>query len=145
MKGFNNQFGQTLIEAIVVVSVAVLLVTGLISVTTTSLSTVQAGRIRTQSVSYAREAIEITRSVRDQDWVAFEAMDGMYCLGSDRLLTASPPQNCAANLPSAEGTLTRTVTFDWQDPTMVVTVDVTYPYRDTTKTVSLVTYLTEWK
>lgn len=138
------QAGQTLVEAVVVVGVVVILVTGLIAGTTASLRSAQSGRTRTQAVAYAQEGMEIVRGVRDTNWSTFQSLSGSYCLGSDHALTPSAG-TCSPNLTTPEGTLTRSVSFEWQDPKMVVTSVVSYTEGEGQKDVTLVTHLTQWK
>lgn len=138
------QAGQTLVEAVVVVGVVAILVTGLIAGTTASLRSAQSGRTRTQAVAYAQEGMEIVRGVRDTNWSTFQSLSGSYCLGSDHALTTSAG-TCSPNLTTPEGTLTRSVSFAWQDPKMVVTMVVGYVEAESTRNVTLTTYFTQWK
>lgn len=136
--------GQTLVEAVVVIGMVALLVTGLIAGTTTSLKSAQSGRIRSQSVSLSQEGLEIVRSIRDESWSTFQGLSGTYCLGSDKILTPSAG-DCGMNIVQAENSFSRRVIFLWQNPRMVVTSTVTYVEGESTKEVSLETYLTQWK
>jgi len=140
----NLSRGQTLVEAVVVVGIVVLLVTGLIAGTTASLRSAQSGRTRTQAVSLTQEGIEIIRGIRDENWNTFASYTGSYCLGDDRVLTVNGGI-CSPNITTPEGNVTRHVTFNWQDPRMVVTATVTYPEGETTRDVTLTTYFTQWK
>lgn len=140
----NSQKGQTLVEAVVVIGVVVLLVTGLIAGTTAALRSAQSGRTRTQAVSLAQEGIEIARGARDNNWTTFQAYSGLYCLGSDHVLTSSAG-DCSPNITTPESILTRSAAFNWQDPKMVITVTVTYTEGEEEKDVTLVTYFTQWK
>lgn len=143
MKG-NTSAGQTLVEAVVVVGVVVLLVTGLIAGTTASLRSAQSGRTRTQAVSLAQEGIEVMRGMRDENWSTFQGYSGQYCLGNDHVLTPSGGA-CTPNIVTPEGSLTRSVNFEWQDPRMVVTTTVSYIEGTGTRDVTLTTYFTQWK
>ncbi len=138
------QKGQTLVEAVVVIGVVVLLVTGLIAGTTAALRSAQSGRTRTQAISLAQEGMEIVRGVRDSNWTTFQAYAGLYCVGSDHAL-ALGVGSCNPNIETSEATFTRSVTFNWQDPKMVVTVSVSYTEGEGQKDVTLTTYFTQWK
>ena len=140
----RSQKGQTLVEAVVVVGVVVLLVTGLIAGTTASLRSAQSGRTRTQAVSYAQEGIEIVRGIRDQSWDTFQGYGGSYCLDSAHALTPNSG-TCSVNITTPEGSFTRSVSFDWQSPKMVVTTTVSYTEGEGEKDVTLVTYFTQWR
>lgn len=139
-----NRNGQTLVEVVVIIGVVVLLVTGLVAGTTTSLKSAQSGRVRSQAVSLATEALERVRSVRDQSWSALVGYAGLYCLGSDGVFTPSAG-TCSVNITDGENTFTRSVRFTWQDPKMVVTAVVVFIEGDSEKDVTLETYLTQWK
>ena len=136
--------GQTLVEAVVVVGVVVLLVTGLVAGTTAALRSAQSGRTRTQAVSLAQEGIEIARGIRDENWGTFQTYSGSYCLGSDHVPVASGGA-CSPNITTPEGSLTRSIGFTWQDSRMVVTSTVAYSEGEGTRDVALTTYFTQWK
>jgi Tfp pilus assembly protein PilV len=138
------QRGQTLVEAVVVVSIVVLLVTGLVAGTTASLRSAQSGRTKTQAVAIAQEGMELLRTMRDEDWDTFAAYSGSYCLGDDHVLSVSPG-TCSPNVTSSQLPFTREVEFSWQDPKMVATVNVSYLEGENTRTSTLVTYFTQWK
>ena len=140
----NTTAGQTLVEAVVVVGVVVLLVTGLIAGTTASLRSAQSGRTRTKAVSLAQEGMEVVRSIRDENWITFVAFSGSYCLGESHDLTPATGV-CPQNITTPEGTLARGVSFDWQDPKMIVTTTVSYTEGERTRDVTLTTYFTQWK
>lgn len=140
----NSSQGQTLVEAVVVVGVVVLLVTGLVSATTVSLRSVQSGRIRSQAVSLSQEGIEIARGIRDESWDDFAGLVGLYCLGDNQQMMPAAG-SCVPNITTPQGTLTRSVSFNWQNPKMVVTVTVSYVEGEGTRDVANTTYFTRWK
>lgn len=144
MKTLSSALGQTIVEAVVVIGMVALLVTGLIVGTTASLKSAQSGRVRSQSVSLSQEGLEIVRSIRDQSWSTFQSYTGTYCLGSDKILVVSAG-SCGMNVAGAENSFSRNVVFSWQSPKMVVTSTVSYVEGETTKDVTLVTYFTQWK
>lgn len=142
MKDYNS--GQTLVEAVVVVGIVVLLVTGLIAGTTVSLRSVQSGRARSQAVSLAQEGLELVRAIRDESWNTFDGLNGMYCVGEDRELVATAG-SCTPNIVGAQGDFTRSLYFDWQNPKMIVTSTVSFVEAQTIRDVTLTTYFTQWK
>jgi type II secretory pathway pseudopilin PulG len=138
--------GQTLVEAIVVIGVVVLLVTGLIAGTTTSMRTTRISRTRSQAVKYAQEGLEIVRTLRDTNWGAFALLAGLQCLGSDGQFTTGGG-TCDPNIATGEEVFTRSVNFSW-NPTynrMEVTVMVDYPDETKVSPITLTTYFTQWK
>lgn len=136
--------GQTLVEAVVVIGIVALLVTGLISGTTASLKTAQSGRVRSQAVSLAQEGLEYARTIRDQKWNTLLSYSGTYCMGNDNVLVPAGG-SCGVNVTVTENSFSRSISFSWQDPKMVITSQVSYIEGQLTKDVTLVTYLTQWK
>ncbi len=64
--------GQSLLEAIVAIGV---ILTTVIGSTTLIISSITAGRIsqnRVEAANFAREGVEIVRSIRDSNWLKFE-------------------------------------------------------------------------
>lgn len=137
--------GQTLVEAVVVIGVVVLLVTGLIAGTTSSLRSAASGKIRSQAVRFTQEGIEHMRALRDENWTNFQINSGTYCYGSDGVLIATATETCAPNIVTTEGSFIRMITFSWQDPRMVVMVRVSYPEGEGIKNVEFTTYFTKWR
>ncbi|MFA6909292.1 MAG: hypothetical protein WC289_05465 [Patescibacteria group bacterium] len=66
----HNQYGQTLLEVIIAISV---IIAGVLGTVTLIASSVKAGRAasdRLAAVNLAREAIEIVRNMRDSNWIS---------------------------------------------------------------------------
>jgi Tfp pilus assembly protein PilV len=146
MKQKNTQLGQTIVEAIVVIGVVVLLVTGLIAGTTTSLRSASAGKIRSQALKYAEEGLEFMRNIRDQKWDTFQSYNGWYCLGTDgQLIPTTSQSSCSVNIVTSDNSFARSLNFVWDGQKMQVQVSVRYPEGSQTKDVSLTTYYTQWK
>jgi len=144
---FNS--GQSLLEIIVAVGVAVLLITGLVVGTSVSLRTSQYGQRRSQATKYAQEGIEILRSLRDSmDWDDFIALDTngsgatSLCLGNDAVPV--PGSNCESNLDTV---FARQLLLEWNDADdrIELTVIVSWPEGGQTPDVALDTYFTQWR
>ncbi len=153
MKNYRTR-GQTIIEVIVVIGIVVVLTTGLIAGTTSSLKSAQSDRSRSEAVKYAQEGIEVARQLRDENWDTFFSYGGsVYCLGSDAKgntnFVVSTGGQCPTNIMMQDGTLsifTRSVQFAWQGNSgMQIVVTVSYPENSQTKNVQLTTYLTQWR
>lgn len=128
------QRGQSLVEMIVVIGMVVLLATGIVAGTTTSLSRSETSQIRSQALSIAQAGIELARGTRDNGWDAFAAL-------------GTPQSTTVSNIDS---TFTRSVTFQLTTvsgiPTMKVTSRVTWgDTSNPANTVQLITYLTQWR
>jgi type II secretory pathway pseudopilin PulG len=143
MNVFRGQKGQTLVEAIVVIGIVVLLVTGLIAGTTMSLKTARTSKTRTQAVKYSQEAIEVIRSKRDENWNTFIGFNGQYCIDSNGNLE-SVLSGCST-IVTPDGTYVRTILFTPNIFRMVVLVTVHYPDETENKPIVLTTYFTQWK
>jgi len=136
--------GQTLVEAVVVVGMVMLLVTGLIAGTTASLKTARTGRSRSMATKLAQDGIEYIRSLRDTSWNTLFAYSGSFCMDSNNVIYSADVNGCDPITTSVD-TFTRTVDFNWQDPKMRVTVHVSFLDGADVRTVDLETYFTDWK
>ena len=141
----RDKAGQTIVEAVVVIGVVVLLVTGLVAGTTASLRSAASGRSKAQAVKYAQEAMEDMRALRDQRWSTFQAHNGYYCYGSDKSLIPASLGSCTVNVKTSQGTFIRSVTFLWDGQKMKIDVSVLFDESGTRQNVTLTTYLTQWK
>ena len=129
MKRKLGSQGQTIVEAIVVLGIVVLLVTGLIAGTTSSLRSVQAGRTRSQALKYAEEGIDVVRNLRNNEgWSTFTGYAGSHFLDT-----------------SLDETFKREVDLTLDGTTMTVVVTVSYTDGSETKNVTLTSYFTDWK
>jgi len=88
----KQQQGQSLVEMIVVIGVVVLLTTGIVVGTTTSLSRSETSETRSQALSYAQEGIELARGLRDAGWNTFTAL-------------GNPQSTVVTTLPHSRGLL----------------------------------------
>ncbi len=86
----NNMKGQTLIEVLVALTVAVIIVSAVTAISISSLSNAQFVRDQDQALKYAQEGVELVRGVRNSDYGGFKLnYDGWYCLGDDHSLVSS--------------------------------------------------------
>ncbi|HUD18864.1 MAG TPA: type II secretion system protein [Patescibacteria group bacterium] len=148
----RDSFGQTLVEAIVVIGIVVLLSTGLIAGTTASLKAARVDREKTEAVKFAQEALETARSIRDNSWDTFttyrDTNSGQYCMGSNNTLTPQINNNCVGNIVLSDGTYSRSIQFSGSesDPNVtVVTASVGSVDGSLVDPVVLTTYFTQWK
>ena len=132
--------GQSLVEVIIIVGVVVLLVTGLIVAATSTLRFGQQSKSRSQAVALAREAIEITRQMRDADWEALSVKNGTYCLSELKVWTQEI--NCPMTL---QNQFSRTVVFVTTGTSVSVEVTVRWWESDVIREVKLNTVFTDWK
>ena len=145
MKHPRYSQGQTIVEAIVVVSVVVILMTGLVAATTASLKSAQSSRIRGVATSQAEDGLEYVRSLRDESWDTFQSYSGEYCLNNEKVLTAGNATTCPNNISTTVGNFTRTILFSWDGSKMTVTSKVDFLAGAASTNVTLVTYFTNWR
>lgn len=85
MKGLlpkKKDLGQTLFEVVVAVSVAVLVITGILTAIVLSSANAEFARRQAEATRYAQEAIEWLRAERDRGWSSFasRAQTPAWCL-----------------------------------------------------------------
>lgn len=79
-----NQLGQSLIEVVVLVGLALVIVTGLTIVTVNGLKNSQFSQNQAQATRLAQEAIDCIRSVRDKNLPMCIGGSGSTCTGGTR-------------------------------------------------------------
>lgn len=80
----NTQKGQTLIEVIVALGAAVIVITAITVVVINALSNVQFSKNQNSATQYAQEGLEIVRRLRDTNYPALVALDGVHCVGEEQ-------------------------------------------------------------
>lgn len=87
--------GQTLIEIILALGVAVAVITGITFAITSSLKNATFTKNQNLASLYAQEGLEIVRAIRDRSWAAFTSLPGgpNFCLpqGSSVLVNRGGP------------------------------------------------------
>lgn len=74
MKTFKDEKGQSLVEIIAALAVALIVILALVRVTVTSIRNAGFAKNQALATQYAQEAMEKIRAYRDQnDWVTFVA------------------------------------------------------------------------
>lgn len=87
--------GQTLIEIILALSVAVAVITGITFAITSSIKNATFTKNQNLASSYAQQGMETVRVIRDSSWVAFSSFDGFFCLSQgSQQLTSRVGSNC---------------------------------------------------
>lgn len=84
--GYDNltMKGQTLIEALAALAVAVAVVSAITIAAINSLNNVQFSKNQNLATSYAQQGMEIVRQIRNRDWNAFYNLKYIYyCLPKD--------------------------------------------------------------
>lgn len=136
--------GASFVEAIIVVAIVSIVVTGLIAGTIGSLRTTNVANARTVAAGYAREGIELARSLRNNSWYDFYSRrDQTWCVEKFGTWTALSG-SCAVNV---DNFYTRSISLSWDagTSTMNVAVFVTWPDSGGVRTSELRTQLTRWR
>lgn len=134
--------GQSLVEAVVVIGVVVVLVTGIVVGTTASLRNTNEGKTRSLALKYSQEGIEYARNLRNIGWTGFAEKSGAYCLDKTSVLTAATSGECPVNVDSV---YKRSLTFTWVDPVMTVVSQVSWDNGRGVHKSELTTNFTKWR
>lgn len=123
------QKGQTLIELLIALSIAVILITIVTSTVVSSLSNAQSSKSRSTASKYSQEGMETIRRIRDSDIKQFKNYNGTFCLGKDQITLGNQATNCTTpnidsfirsvvieNFPGCEPNVAKiTVNVSWVD------------------------------
>jgi Tfp pilus assembly protein PilV len=132
--------GQSLVEAIVALAIALIVITGLVVLAVGAVRTATLSKNRSLAVQYAQEGIEALRSIRDRDFSELPASGGPHRLvwtGSEWTAIAGTEtitifkRSFTASEPSG-GKLRFDLTVSWVD-------------SGGTHDVDLITYLADWR
>lgn len=126
----NSQKGQTLIEALIGLAVAVAIISAIVIAVISSLSNAQLTKNQNQANHYAQEGMEIVRQIRNSSWTSFTNLSSTYyCLSANsKTLTVKGVNGCGQNVgiyvreidiehnsPSCSGISRVTVKVAWSD------------------------------
>ncbi len=87
--------GQTLVEALLALSLIGIIVSGITVVITSSLNNAQYSRNQNLATGYAQEGLEALRQIRNRNYSVFGGYDNNYCLGKGDIALGSPVINCS--------------------------------------------------
>ena len=137
--------GQSLVEAVVTLGIVLLMLSGLVIITLSSLHNAQASKNRAIASQFGQESLEIARRERDSGWSAFIVKDGKkYCVGGQGTLSVTTD---ISSCPEVGSGFRRTLDFTYTPLTLTMNVasSVSWKEGETTKTASFVTIFTQWK
>lgn len=78
MKRYDK--GQSLIEIILALAIAVAVITGITFAVTSSLTNATFTKNQNLATAYAQQGMEAVRAIRDGSWTTFSLNDGWFCL-----------------------------------------------------------------
>lgn len=90
--------GQSLVEAILAISVIGVIISGISVVIVASLNNANFGKTQTQATQYAQEGIETLRLIRNNNYSGFQSYNGNYCLNKYATTLTSPDTCVSPNL-----------------------------------------------
>ncbi len=143
MNIFNKQAGQSLIEAVVSLSVAGLIVVALVAAVVVAVRNVQFSRSETRAVELNRQAAEWLRAARKKSWSEFIDHDEViYCFNT---LGFNNQGRCDSFHTDGTFKYQREVEFDKETEGKVkVTITTIWEDHRGSHSRKLVTYLTKW-
>lgn len=138
---FTSKRGQSLIEALAAIAVTMLVVTSLVGLGVGAIRSATVSRNRFLAVSYAQEGMEAIRSVRDRGYGELPSPGGPY-----KLAWSGSQWGWAAGTESLDPIFTRDFRVtSVGSGKLQITVEVKWTDRGGVHTVSLDSYLTDWR
>jgi Tfp pilus assembly protein PilV len=83
MKKERQLKGQSLVETLVAMTIAMILLTVATGSIITALNSTQSSNSRNMAGKYAQQGMEIIRQMRDSNWTTFSALSGSYCMAQN--------------------------------------------------------------
>lgn len=94
----DHSKGQTLIEVVAALGVAVVVVTLITISVIYALNNALSSKNQNTATQYAQEAMELVRTIRDSDLVAFNELSGNYCLAKGAATPTLKQGDCGQNV-----------------------------------------------
>lgn len=98
----SNEEGQSLVEAIIAMTAAILVVSSIVGAVIVSLNNAQYSKYQNLATQYAQEGIEVVKKISVANWTNFSALTNLnYCLpegGQAPVIRINP--TCDANVYS---------------------------------------------
>jgi len=144
-----KEVGQSLVEAMIALGVAVIVIVALINLSLVSLRSSTIARNQLTAKNLANQGLEMVRALRDQDWANLPSNDGSttYYLNSDKTaLITTQEEKIAKEATANFFTRKIFVKDDVADPDKKqVTCELDWSDSSGAKQVSVSTYLTNWR
>lgn len=95
----NKDKGQSLVEAVIALTAAIIVVSSIVTAIVLSLNNAQYAKYQNLATQYAQEGIEIVKKISASDWNSFLTSTSSidYCL-PEGSLAPTPGQQCTANV-----------------------------------------------
>ena len=102
IKGFKTQAGQSILEAMVALGLAVIIVSAITVAVITAVGNSDFSKNQNLATQYAQQAIDLLRQQSETDWATFSQEKGIYCLSANSTnLDANGQNNCDTSAPAA--------------------------------------------
>lgn len=137
--------GQTLVELLTALAIAVIVIVAIIALSTKALSNINFSRNQSDANHYANELSEWMRSERDTSWSSFSSRTGTRCF---RTLSWGGGGNCSSGDVISGTQLLRSATLTLggaQNDEMTISITVSWTDNQGTHSTNLNTKLTKWK
>ena len=140
-KFMSSRRGQSLIEALAAIAVTMLVVTSLVGLGVSAIRSATVSRNRALAVSYAQEAMEAIRSIRDRGYGELSS-----CSGTRKVYWSGSRWECQSGAETLDSIFTRSFTASEVTPgKLQVAVRVTWIDNAGSHTMNLDSYLTNWR
>lgn len=147
----NSRKGQSIIEAAVAIAIASLIITALVGLGIGALRSATISKNRSMATSYAQEAMEATRSIRDRGFSGLAACCGDPCTPTPcspcELYQVDSQWRCRSGSgETLEGIFTRSFSI-YEESTGQLKITVIVGWTDSAgdHQVVLDSYLTDWR
>lgn len=143
----SYEVGQSLVEAMIALGVAVIVIVALINLSLAALHSSTVAQNQLTAKNLANQGLEIVRSLRDQDWGNLPATStDPYYLNSDKTaLVASPVEKIDKEATADFFTRKIFIADIGDDQKKQVTCGVEWEDSAGQQQVSVSTYLTNWR
>jgi type II secretory pathway pseudopilin PulG len=94
----KKQRGQTLIEAVVALSVMLLIIAAIAVTVVNGLYNSQFIKNQNLANKYAQQAMEQVRFMQENDLAGFATLSGSYCVGEDNIFVTGDKNTCPPNM-----------------------------------------------
>lgn len=91
--------GQTLIEVVVALGIAIIIISAVVAVVLSALRGAEMSRAQNNAAHLAQQGIEVVRQLRNTDYAGFQTKEGVYCLDKNSTTLRS---DCSLTTPNVD-------------------------------------------
>lgn len=137
--------GQSLFEVVFAVGVMAIILVGVVSLATKSISNSSMSESNAVATKYVQEGVEWIRGQRDAQWINLTGHIGTYCLPSNPLSSWGGTTIPCPGIVGDRSFLRRAILTTVNSTTIDAAVEVSWTDSSGTHTVRSVTRFTNWK